>query len=217
MGIAVGPVSNEVSVVKRVVDTAMGAGAGLYLLSAKVETPHSRRKRPRCFGSTSFISGARDSIRQKRRSHRCRQRNCRLRARNGTLFHRRWNNVRLRSAGRLSRDLHSCFVGRITHMDPRAGSGLSIYFMRQARSSEGRHPRRGSNTSYFNYKRSNISLFRESHLSALSQCSSLGLRQYSQHVPLNKSRDLLGFDELPSRRLPRVSIRQSVCLDRLIH
>jgi hypothetical protein len=86
MGIAVGPVSNEVSVVKRVVDTAMGAGAGLYLWSAKVETPDSRRKRPLCFGSTSFISGARDSIRQKRRCHRCRQRNCRLRARNGTLF-----------------------------------------------------------------------------------------------------------------------------------
>jgi hypothetical protein len=128
MGIAVGPVSNEVSVVKRVVDTAMEAGAGLYLWSAKVETPHSRRKRPFCFGSTSFISGARDSIRQKRKSHHCRQRNCRLRAREWHPFHRRWNNVRLRSAGRLSRDLHSCFAGRITHMDPRAGSGLSIFY-----------------------------------------------------------------------------------------
>ena len=158
MGIAVGPVSNEVSVVKRVVDTAMGAGAGLYLWSAKVETPHSRRKRPVCFGSTLSFPG--QGIRFARAQiPSLSSKELSTSRQEWHPFHRRWNNVRLRSAGRLSRDLHSCFAGRITHMDPRAGSGLSIYFMRQARSSEGRQLRRGSNTSYFDYKRSNISLF----------------------------------------------------------
>ena len=85
MGIAVGPISNEVSVVKRVVDTAMGAGAGLYLWSAKVETPDSRRKRPVCFGSTLSFPG--QGIRFARAQiPSLSSKNCRLHARNGTLF-----------------------------------------------------------------------------------------------------------------------------------